>query len=40
MQRKLGKEGYSKTCPGKNVSMNAVRKSVADQRTGAAAGVS
>lgn len=31
MQRKIGKEGYSKTCPGKNVSMNAVREAVAKQ---------
>ncbi len=31
MQRKLGKEGYSKTCPGRNVDMNSVRKAVADR---------
>jgi hypothetical protein len=31
MQRKIGKEGYSKTCPGKNVSMNAVRVAVAEK---------
>jgi len=31
MQRKIGKEGYSKTCPGKNVSMGAVREAVADK---------
>ena len=31
MQRRIGKEGYSKTCPGKNVSMNAVRATVAEK---------
>jgi len=31
MQRKIGKEGYSKTCPGRNVSMNAVRDTVAEK---------
>ena len=31
MQRKIGKEGYSKTCPGKNVSMKAVREAVAEK---------
>jgi hypothetical protein len=29
MQRKIGKEGYSKTCPGKNVDMNKLCASAA-----------
>jgi hypothetical protein len=29
MQRRIGIESYSKSCPGKNVSMNAVRAAVA-----------
>ena len=31
MQRRIGKEGYSKTCPGRNVSLNAVRDAVAEK---------
>ena len=31
MQRKIGKEGYSKTCPGKNVDMDQVREAVKAQ---------
>lgn len=31
MQRKLRREKYYKTCPGKTVSMNAVRQAVAEQ---------
>jgi len=38
MQRKIGKEGYSKTCPGKNVDMNAVRTAVANQLHAASSG--
>ena len=33
MQRRIGKEGYSKTCPGRNVSMSAVREAVAEKLT-------
>ena len=29
MQKKIGKEGYSKTCPGKTISMSAIRMEVA-----------
>lgn len=30
MQKKLGKEGYSKTCPGKKVDMKNIRKRIAE----------
>jgi len=32
MQKKIGKEGYSKTCPGKNVDMDVIRNLVFAER--------
>lgn len=34
MQRKIGREGYSKTCPGKLVDMNRIRRMVAARLDG------